>query len=322
MVSAIVFAFTSCTSSEDIEINDIQKKYQVAFKINPATVVEPFTWEIKPGELSKIETGSELRVRALIYDEKGVLLEEYTEHFSNYNVLMDFTVNLEKGNYKVVTISDVINKNNVVSEYWTLTDYDNLNKTKLISAGYIGNSGEILGITSKSITVVSENNEFEINIQPAGAVVYTIYSGLHYDESIKRYQLGITQVITEGQFNSNGDFLPVIENHNDSYDWRMNVRYPENIKQDVDYVINYILPQNNLRAKFFGYTNLENETGGKGYYWGNDLLVPSIEVGDQFLFACFIDDVVTGYYNITGLTYPNIKSSKTLDKNILLLNNF
>ena len=317
MVSAIVFAFTSCTSSEDIEINDIQSKYQAVFKVNPSTVVEPFTWQVSPGQLSTIPSENKLRVRALIYDNTGKLVYEKVEQFTNYNVLMDFTAELEKGNYTVIAISDVIRPNdNEVPEYWKLSeDYSQLNETKLTSTGYIGYQRNILGISSQSISVSSNNNEYKIDIKPAGAVVYTFYFNIHQYSDIKRYQLNMTQVVREGIFDLNGSLSSTLENNNNSYDWRMNIIYTQSEDADYGYVVNYILPQNNLRLRYaaYTYTGYDGDTSGESYWLGKEMHIPTVKAGDQYLvmidMADSEHDYSVDYSNVTGLEYPNTSST-------------
>ena len=139
LVSAIMFAFTSCTSSEEIDINDIQSKYKAVFKINPSTVVEPFTWQPNPGELSTIPSDHKLRIRTLIYDMNGTLVAADSTQISNYTTFVNFDTELEKGNYTVVAISDVVQPGSEEApEYWYLENSNSLNTTKITHAGWIG----------------------------------------------------------------------------------------------------------------------------------------------------------------------------------------
>lgn len=318
LVSAIMFAFTSCTSSEDIEINDIQSKYQAVFKINPSTVVEPFTWQPTPGELSTIPSNHKLRIRTLIYDMNGTLVTADSTQISNYTTFVNFDTELEKGNYTVVAISDVVQPGDEEApEYWHLENSNSLNTTKITHAGWIGEQCEILGITSQTISVSETNNEYKIDIQPAGAVIYTYYNSIHEYSDIKRYQLEITQTIEEGVFDSNGKFNGSVENNDNKYLWRLSVVYPEYIDQDGGYVISYVLPQNNLRLRYaaYTYTGREDDYDGDSYWMGKELHISSIKAGDEFyIIADFADTendygVETG--NVSGLTYPNTAATRS-----------
>lgn len=312
LVSAIMFAFTSCTSSEDIEINDIQSKYQAVFKINPSTVVEPFTWQPTPGELSTIPSDHKLRIRTLIYDMNGNLITADSIQISNYSTFVNFEAELEKGNYTVIAVSDVVQPGDEqVPEYWYLENFNSLNTTKITHAGWIGEQCEILGITSQIISVSETNNEYKIDIQPAGAVIYTYYRNIHEYSDIKRYQLEITQTIKEGVFDSNGKFNGSLENKDNEYLWRLSVVYPENINIDGGYIISYVMPQNNLRLRYaaYTYTGNKDDNEGEGYWMGKELHIPSIKAGDEFYITADFADAVNDYgveiRNVSGLTTSN-----------------
>ena len=57
-----VAVLTSCTN------DDITISYATNFKINPATVITPFTFEMNPGELESFGSDHRLRVRLLTYN--------------------------------------------------------------------------------------------------------------------------------------------------------------------------------------------------------------------------------------------------------------
>lgn len=309
MVSAIVFAFTSCTSSEDIEIIDIQKKYQVAFKINPATVVEPFTWQVEEGELSTIPNDAKLRIKALIYDANGELKCKETSELSNYNSLMSFNVELEKGNYTCIAISDVIVPSEDV-EFWVLKDEEKLNQAKIEPTDWYGHKYNILGVENQNISVNGTNDEIKIDIKPAGAVLYTLYSGLDTYEDVQEYILLGTQHVSMAMFDSNGSLMPKLENHNNEYDSYINFYYPQYANDYGNgYSVSYLLPQSNLRLRFAGATESE-------LLWasGQNAHLSSIKAGEEYYILMDFSDYTNGlmYGNVSGLTYPNTESSKAL----------
>ena len=318
IVSAVAIAFTSCTSSEEIEINDTISKYQAIFKINPATVVEPFTWQAKPGELTTIDTSMKLRIRSLIYDNNGDIVTADTSFVSNYTTYVNFTTELERGTYTVIVISDIVQPNadkNHVPEYWYLSNCDKLSQTKISHAGYIGYEDEILGISSHTISVSESNNEYKIDIKPAGAVIYTYYKNIDAWTDMKRYQLNINQTVKEGVFDLNGNFNSSVENHNNEYDWRLSVVYPEYSSISSGYVISYVLPQNNLRVRFSGatYTGFNGDETGESYWFGEEQLLSAIKPGNEFVikadFADYGNDFGVGYEDVTGKTFTKSVSS-------------
>ena len=64
---AFMAIFTSC-SNDDITIRTATN-----FKINPSTVIAPFTWEYESGDLESFNTDYRLRIRLLIYNSDGLL---------------------------------------------------------------------------------------------------------------------------------------------------------------------------------------------------------------------------------------------------------
>ncbi len=308
---------SSCADSDEIAIVETQSKYQAVFKINPATVVKPFTWEFEAGELTTIDANSKLRVRALVYNTEGNLMFEKTEQFSNYNVVMNFTTELESGNYTVIAISDVINPNNSeIPEYWTLKDYSNLSTATVSETGWIGYARNILGIQNMAISVTENSNEFKIDIQPAGSVMYTWYFNIHSYDDIKRYQLDVNQIVKQGLFDSNGKFDIVLENRDNEFNWRESVIYPDNSTVDNIYAINYLLPQKNLRLRFCSWTGLEEDDDAVKRWLGEEILIPSVGIGEEYFVSIDLsenDDKVfpVEFYNVTGLTFPNLEASKS-----------
>ena len=83
LVCVFVAALTSCTN------DDITISYATNFKINPATVIAPFTWEWEAGDLESFDTDYQLRVRLLVYNSDGILEKEDMQYFSNYSVVMN-----------------------------------------------------------------------------------------------------------------------------------------------------------------------------------------------------------------------------------------
>lgn len=229
MVSAIVFAFTSCTSSEDIEINDIQKKYQVAFKINPATVVEPFTYEFESGELQTFDNNYELRVRLLLYGQDGKLIDEDTQFFPNYKVTMTSNKKLQEGSYIAVVISDLKKKTSSTetsfpNEYWSLSkDYSELTNLTIQDLNYVGAKNKILGISYERFNVNSgDANEIKINVKPAGAIIALRIDYPHILD-IKQLQLGTNKIVEKYIFNVDGSYSVIEDIQNDYANQRLMV---------------------------------------------------------------------------------------------------
>ncbi len=181
--------FTSCTNDE-IEIG-----YNTTFKVNPSTVVAPFTFDYKAGELESFNTNYKLRVRLLIYNKDGILVQEATDYFSNYASLMNTTLSLSPGEYTAIATSDIVKMSNdkITLEYWTLHNHKNLSTTEIKDEGYIGGENRILGISKKKFNIKGLNDNIKIDIQPAGAVVYIMYRNIHYFSDVEYYTLCSTK---------------------------------------------------------------------------------------------------------------------------------
>ena len=102
MLFAVVAAFTSCTN-DDIAIN-----YATNFKINPATVIKPFTFENEKGELEGIPSSYNLRIRLLIYTAEGQLVKEEKELFTSYASTMGVSTHLPVGDYIAISCGNIV----------------------------------------------------------------------------------------------------------------------------------------------------------------------------------------------------------------------
>lgn len=288
---AFLAALTSCTN------DDITISYATNFKINPATVIAPFTEEMTSGELETIPSTKKLRVRLLVYGNNGLLVGEAEQLLSTYSTVINTALNLSEGNYIVIAISDVINANNSEdSEYWILGDHSKLSDTKIMRGNYIGNQYEILGIASEQITIGKGGGEFNINLGPAGAVVYTVYSNLNSYTNVDSYELQVTKYSESAIFNADGSFIPTVENNNNDYGWRINaVDSDEWASVNNIYFINFILPMQNLYLQFCG------DIDGEFYYVGNEMFIKEVKAGDEYVTFVDLADSENNYGVECGL---------------------
>ena len=186
LMFVFVAVLTSCTN------DDITISYATNFKINPATVITPFTFEMNPGELESFGSDHRLRVRLLTYNSEGLLVQENVEYFTNYATLMSCSQNLPDGNYIAIAITDVVSYegNNVALEYWELSDHDKLAETRIDDNGYIGLQYKILGISKTNFTINGKsNNDISINVSPAGALIFVWYQNIHAFSDVETYGL-------------------------------------------------------------------------------------------------------------------------------------
>lgn len=247
LMLAFVAAFTSCTN-DDITISQTTN-----FKINPSTVIAPFTYENTPGELEGISSYYRLRIRLLIYNTAGNLIEEDTQLFTSYATTMGVSKTLPKGDYIAIAISDIIANDNSVT-YWDLTNYELLSNATIANTDYIGDYGrEILGISKLSFTVSgAEDPDININILPAGSLFMISYWGTQKYSDVEFYELAVSKSIIDCKFDKQGNFTPTWENCD--FTKRTNVHNQEGNDGNRYYHYAYILPTSNLKMKYRAYS--------------------------------------------------------------------
>ena len=227
MLVVLAAGFTSC-SNDDIPLEEdvIMKVFNATFKINPKTVIEPFTGEFKPGELQIFDENYQLRVRLLLYNQVGDYVGEDVQKFPNYMVTMESSKQLQAGSYKAVVITDLELKSSssekgYPKEYWNLNNYkgSSLSKLKITSTGYTGGKNKILGVSCQNFTIdPNGNNEVKIDVKPAGAIIAWQYDYPHFYNDVKQLHLGTNKLVNEYIFNADGSYSDnaVVDNRYDN----------------------------------------------------------------------------------------------------------
>jgi len=301
LVCVFVAGLTSCTN------DDITISYATNFKINPATVIAPFTWEWEAGDLESFDTDYQLRVRLLVYNSDGILEKEDMQYFSNYSVVMNSSLALPNGSYTAIAITDVIGKtSSAVSEYWKLGEYQKLADTHIDDAGYIGGQNKILGISKEIFTIDGKNrSDISINVQPTGALFFVWYRNIHTFNDISRYTLSCAKTAESCLFNADGSYSVIAENHNGSYDWRISYLDVEDYPNNTGiYNYFYVLPVSNLNLKFQASSSSEDMDV-------SPVMTINPKAGEEWMFVLNLKDEesegkVTYYY---GLANKDVKKS-------------
>ena len=304
LMFAFVAALTSCTN------DDITISYATNFKINPSTVISPFTFEWNAGDLESFDTDYQLRIRLLVYDSEGILKTEDVQYFSNYSVIMNSSIDLPKGKYTAVVITDLKAKSSTeaVQEYWKLSEYKTLADTHIDDAGYIGGKNKILGISKSNVNVDgTSQNGISIDVQPAGAIFFVWYRNIHKFNDVKQYRLLCAKTAESCLFNKEGDYSIAAENNNGSYDWRICYIDVENYTQFTGVTgYYYILPVSNLNLKFRADTSSE-------YYDLSDVMTINPKAGDEWSFVLNLadedhDNQITTQYGLVNQGYRAVES--------------
>ncbi len=212
---ALIGILTSCTN-DDIEIT-----HATTIKVNPSGVVAPFNVELKAGELESFGSEYKLRVRVLAYNEQGILCSQDEQYLTNYAGLANCNLSLSNGTFRVVAITDVVNKKSgaKVPEYWTLSGIESISTTRLTDTGYTGGSYKILGVASKSVNITDGDNLYTLNPEPVGALCLVLMRNMLHYSGITQFDIDMNRTSDFLEFSNDGTFTPSIENHNGNFDW-------------------------------------------------------------------------------------------------------
>lgn len=283
MTVIAIATFTSCTN-DAIEISG-----GVSIKVNPSGVIAPFTYEYETGELASFSTDNKLRVRVLAYNEKGKLAAADSAFLTNYEGLMNSTLQLPKGTYTLVSITDVVeHSSSTTFEYWLLSDEEELSQMKITDAGYIGGENKILGIANKTITVSDNAETILLNPTPAGALLYIHYFDIHRFTDVIEYKFESNRSSDYISFNTNGDYVTIPENNNNKFDWRLSFFNPQ--EEDWEgytgfYAYYFMFPVTNVSFRFV-YSTADAT---------DEILSPNMEIsslaaGDEYGFILDLSD--------------------------------
>lgn len=305
---ALIMAFiTSCTN------DDITISHTTNFKINPSTVIAPFTWEWQAGDLESFDTDYQLRIRLLIYGTDGILVKEDTQYFTNYSVIMNSGIALPQGSYTAIAITDIIGKaSGTVAEYWTLSDHQRLADTYINDAGYIGGKNKILGISKQDFSVDgTSQSDITINVQPTGAIYFIWYQNIHTFPDVVTIGLETSKIAEQCVFNMDGSYSITAQNNNGSFDWWIDfidvTDYPSS---SGVYGYYYILPVSNQNLRFTCLT--ENEQIDL-----SSIMTITPQAGDEWAFILNLKDEESG--KITA-EYGKVNGSDTRSLSIPHIN--
>jgi hypothetical protein len=316
--------------------DDITIDYDISFKIDPSTVISPFTYEMVPGELESFYSDYKLRVRLLIYNSEGTLVTEDVRYLTNYASVMSSSQSLPHGKYIALTVTDVVQfeGDNIILEFWKLGEYDLLTKAKIEDAGYLGLQYKMLGISKTDFTVndTSNNDDIIINVQPAGALILAIYYNVWTYSDVSAYGLIGSKFSDACIFDNQGNYAVSVRNNNGSFDWWHNRFDLEGFSTDYPayYNFNFELPMSNLNLKFQALLS-----DGEQYLDLSGPMTINPKVGEEYLFNIDIatwngSECDAGYEIVNG---NNTRSSagaaalspgaaaSSVGKNVLYLKN-
>ncbi|MBR4566270.1 MAG: hypothetical protein IKO17_04915 [Prevotella sp.] len=250
LFAAAIAFMVSCTNDE------IEVAKGVAVKVNPSGVISPFSFEINAGELESFTTNYKLRIRVLAYNDKGLLAAADTSYLTNYASIMNSTLYLSEGSYKIIAVTDVVELNNnktIKLAFWNMTNIEDLNTVKISDNGYIGGKNKILGIASQNLTVSGKGSSITLNPEPAGALLLIYYDDIHKYSDVTEYKILTNRSCDYLTFDSYGQYVTTPENRNNTYNWRISYIKPKDssmISYNTVYRWSFIFPINNISFKF------------------------------------------------------------------------
>lgn len=303
LVLFVLLGMLSSCSNDDIVVD-----YATNFKVNLSTVIKPFTYEMTSGELESVGSAERVRTRLLIYDTEGNLVEQETQLLSNYSAIMSCSKALKKGDYIAIAISDVVQYSNskISLQYWSLSDSTSIAKMKISNMGYIGYTGNVLGVTKKSFSIGSStNSDININVAPAGALVYSYYKNIHAFSDVTYYGISKAKNPKDLLFDSDGNYLINSENSG-SYDWWFDkIAVADYPSTSNIYGMNFVLPTTNFKVKFSAYT-----TDNKSVDLSDDITL-SLQAGQEYLMTIDLSKASSNY-DVNEILVNSSSAMKTI----------
>ena len=166
------FVFTSCTN-DDVPVLD-----GVTVRVDPSTILEPFSYQINAGDLDGVGETQSLRIRLLVYDEDGNLYASEEQNVPNYLASANFNVAVpdDAFEYTFVAVSDVVDSDpESVAEYWQISEEQSLQTLRIAyTSAFTYGEQEILGISSAKFR---GGRNITMELQAAGALICTYVSG-------------------------------------------------------------------------------------------------------------------------------------------------
>lgn len=316
MLVVLTAGLASC-SNDDIPMEEkvTMKTFDVTFVIDPSNVVEGYKFEWNAGELQVVPDDAQLRLRILLYNSNGELVEMLTHKQSNYQSVWTEKAQLEAGTYTALVISDVINTNNQdVKEYWTLEEYEKIKDARLFkNQKWLGYQKEILGMNNMQFSVKGSNSSISIDVNPIGAACYMFIRNLEeYPGIIDGYDLVTNHNVKYAFWDSSFKLKTekdIAPSNGESVWDRFNTSVGGCIGlKDHDFVEGkhysfsaffYLLPSQKQNFAFVADGTLE---------MGQQIFLSEIEAGEQYVFYCDLGLQHNNFasnlcYDVTGQTF-------------------
>lgn len=277
---AVCLAILSSCTNEDITFGSM-----VTVKVNPSGVIAPFEYEMNPGDLETIAESHKLRIRIFVYDKDGLLRASDTQYLAGYSNIMTSSLDLPKGNYTAIAITDVVEMSgeDVTFEYWNVSGENIMSQLKVTDAGYIGYKSKILGVGKQTISVGNKNGEFMVKCSAAGAICLVYYCNIHTFSDVEQYGVLMTKSSDYISFSESGDYDVSIESSGTSFGWWLGKLSPKDHSHTNIYSYLFVLPMNKVTLQFVADTDDER-------FYLDEKATMNLEAGKEYLMMLNLND--------------------------------
>ncbi|MGN0223639.1 MAG: hypothetical protein ACI4AM_06400 [Muribaculaceae bacterium] len=291
LFAALLALVVSSCSNDDLEVGQA-----ITFKVNPNTVVSPFTkLEYKPGDITSLPSTHILHVGLYIYDATGNLVVSETKDFSDYNHIMTSIQNLHNGSYTAVAVTHVDSD----IKFWSLSGTEKLSTFTMTDGGYIGGPYKILGLSAKKINITSDTKEVAIDVECAGAVARVDINNWNKYSDVESFSLDASQSCDEVVLNNNGELQYSFETSSD-FDWYLaKWTYKPEVTGARGYY--FMFPYKNITMTFAA------ETSDTWYKLGGTLRA-DIEKNHAYYFIYDVEANENSWNDVTGTSGRPAKS--------------
>ncbi len=278
------------------ENDDIMISSTINFTVDPSYLASSLSVaEVNPGDLEVLDKDCRLTVDLMIYNQNGELVESSTERFTNYDVKMKYAAKkVTEGSYTVLAISHIEDVSDN-STYWEIKNKQKLEGLQVVDAGYIGGQNKIFGMAYQVVNITGSSQDIQLKLTPVGSILRVEYYNIHNGWTIADKPITIFQLVTNKTsdsfvFSRTGE-ANVQADSSDDYAWRLDMLYDlDDYTVDNIYSYEYVLPMNNVRVLFRGYTDEEkyadfgsqytfNFQSGTSYYAALDIANDESEFG-------------------------------------------
>ena len=192
----VALASISCSSDKDSDQDDGKPggKSQVTLSVNTSEArgfnrMYDFLdyMGLDHSVVDKLPSAYRMRVRNMVYNEQGQLVHDKYTLYNSYNKLAADELELEHGQYQVVSIADVVMVNetgDINLCYWNVKDSVSIGTARIMSSGYNGGSRDVVSAAITDITVGDGVNSYTIVPKPLGSLILCLWRNIHDDSSI------------------------------------------------------------------------------------------------------------------------------------------